>query len=155
MLKSFKKLIASWATKSLAVGAVATVIDVSIGSFLVYVVQLPTAISAMLALAIGTTVNFLGQRRYAFNEKKVATPALRWALMTAAQSLVHGQLVHVLRDWWGVPYPLAKMGSDVLIFGVLQLVLLRVFVFARPRAEAATSSPSESAPEQAVEPAPP
>lgn len=152
MLKSFKKLIASWATKSLAVGAVATAIDVSIGSFLVYVVKLPTAISAMLALAVGTTVNFLGQRKYAFNEKKVATPAVRWALMTAAQSVVHGQLVHVLRDWWGVPYPLAKMGSDVLIFGVLQLVLLRVFVFAKPRA---TSSPSESAPEQAVEPAPP
>lgn len=153
MLKLLKKIIASWATRSLAVGAVATAIDVSIGSFLVYVLGLPTALSAMLALAVGSTVNFLGQRRFAFNEQKVATPAARWALMTAAQSVVHGQLVQVFRDGWGVPYPLAKMGGDLLVFGVLQLVLLRVFVFPKKRAETpapaapspelATSSPSE------------
>ena len=152
MLKLLKKVIASWATRSLAVGAVATAIDVTIGSFLVYVLGLPTAVSAMLALAVGSTVNFLGQRRFAFNERKVATPAARWALMTAAQSVVHGQLVQLFRDAWGVPYPLAKMGGDLLVFGVLQLVLLRVFVFPKKRAETpaetaapalATSSPSE------------
>ena len=143
MLQKLKKVVASWATKSLAVGAVATAIDVAIGSFLVYVMQLPTASSAMLALAVGTTVNFLGQRRYAFKETKVATPAAKWALMTAGQSIVHGQLVHVFRDWWGVPYPFAKMGSDVLVFGLLQLVLLRLFVFPKERDALATSAPSE------------
>lgn len=147
--KLFQKVIRSWATRSLAVGAVATAIDVAIGSFLVFVLDVPTAISAMLALIVGSTLNFLGQRRFAFNEKKVATPAARWALMTGAQMLVHGQLVHVFRDWWGVPYPLAKMGGDMLVFGLLQLVLLRLFVFRKAEPEPlpdpalATSAPSE------------
>jgi putative flippase GtrA len=145
------KIIRSWATRSLAVGAVATAIDVTIGSILVFVFDVGTAVSAMCALAIGSTLNFLGQRRFAFNEQKVAMPAAKWATMTAVQLVVHGQLVHVFRDWWGVPYPLAKMGSDVIVFGVLQLVLLRYVVFPKgkpapepaPEAELATSSPSE------------
>ena len=150
MLKQLlQKIIRSWATRSLAVGAVATAVDVAIGSFLVFVLELPTALSAMIALVFGSTLNFLGQRRFAFNENKVATPAARWALMTGGQMLVHGQLVHVFRDWWGVPYPLAKMGGDMLVFGLLQLVLLRLFVFPKrapepePVVAVATSAPSE------------
>ncbi len=147
-----------WATRSLAVGAVATAVDVSIGSLLVFVFDWPTALSAMAALAVGSTLNFLGQRRFAFDEHKVAMPAAKWVAMTAVQTLIHGQLVHVFRDWWGVPYPLAKMGSDIVVFGVLQLVLLRYVVFPKkkPEPEAAlNASPSESAPAPAVEPAPP
>jgi putative flippase GtrA len=143
-----------WVTRSLAVGAVATAVDVSIGSLLVFVFDWPTAWSAMAALAIGSTLNFFGQRRFAFDEKKVAMPAAKWAAMTAVQLLVHGQLVHVFRDWWGVPYPLAKMGSDIVVFGVLQLVLLRYVVFTKSK-DAATAAPSESIPAPAASPAPP
>jgi len=144
-----------WATRSLAVGAVATAVDVSIGSLLVFVFSWPTALSAMAALAVGSTLNFLGQRKFAFDEHKVAMPAAKWVAMTALQTVIHGQLVHVFRDWWGVPYPLAKMGSDIVVFGVLQLVLLRYVVFPKTQKPAVSAAPSESAPSPAVEPAPP
>ncbi|MBL8949663.1 MAG: GtrA family protein [Myxococcaceae bacterium] len=146
-----------WVTRSLAVGAVATAVDVGIGSLLVFAFGWPTAGSAMAALAVGSTLNFYGQRRFAFDEKKVAMPAAKWAAMTGVQLVVHGQLVHVFRDWWGVPYPLAKMGGDIIVFGVLQLVLLRYVVFAKAKEPAPTpgASPSESIPAPAASPAPP
>ena len=34
--------------------------------------------------------------------------------MAAASSVVHGQLVVMLRDWWGVPYVVAKIGADLV-----------------------------------------
>jgi len=141
-LKSLaEKVYGNWATKSLAVGAVATFIDVCIGNVLVFGLHFSTAVSAMMALAVGSTINFIGQRRFAFNEKKVATPVVRWVLMTALQIPIHGQLVHVFRDTWGVPYTLSKMLGDVIVFGVIQLVVLRYLVFPK-REEPATSSPS-------------
>jgi putative flippase GtrA len=134
-----KNLYNSWATRSLAVGAVATFIDVCIGNALVFGLHFTTAVSAMLALAVGSTINFIGQRKFAFNERKVATPVVRWVMMTAAQVPVHGQLVHLFRDSWGVPYTFSKMLGDVIVFGVLQLVALRYLVFPK---EPATSTPS-------------
>jgi putative flippase GtrA len=140
-----RKIYDSWATRSLAVGGVATLIDLAIGNTLLFVGHLSTAVSAMLALAVGSTVNFIGQRRFAFNEKKVATPATRWVLMTAAQIPIHGQLVHLFRDSWGVPFTFSKMIGDVIVFGILQLVVLRYLVFPKREepALAATSAPSE------------
>ncbi|MBK7862093.1 MAG: GtrA family protein [Archangiaceae bacterium] len=134
------RIATSWATRSLAVGAVATAVDVVIGNLLVFGLHLSTAVAAMIALAVGSTLNFLGQRRFAFNERKMATPVMRWVLMTALQIPVHGQLVHVFRDWWGVPFTFAKMGGDVIVFGVLQLVMLRYLVFPKtPEEEAAAA----------------
>ena len=77
----------TWATRSLAVGLVATAVDLSVGNALVFLLHFTTALSAICALAVASTVNFLLQRRYAFNEKKVATPAWKWALMTAIQEI--------------------------------------------------------------------
>lgn len=125
------KLYRSWATRSLAIGAVATVVDVSIGTLLVVYLGLGTRAGTMIALAIGTTLNFLAHRFIAFREHnpKLADPALKWATMTVVQTLVHGQLVVMLRDWWSVPFVAAKMISDVLVFTVAQLLLVRYVVF--------------------------
>lgn len=138
-----KRVYTSWATRSLAVGAGATVVDLLVGNALLFGLHFTTAASAMCALAVGSTVNFLGQRRYAFNEKKVATPAWKWALMTAIQAPIHGQLVAVFRERLGVPYTFAKMTGDLVVFGVLQLVILRYLVFPKPPLDPATSAPSE------------
>ncbi|MBL8950731.1 MAG: GtrA family protein [Myxococcaceae bacterium] len=124
-----RELVSGWAVKSLLVGAVATGIDLCIGSGLVFVLGWPTAAAAMAGLGVGSTLNFLGQRRFAFNAEKVAMPAVKWAAMTAVQTVVHGQLAHLLRDGWGAPYPVAKLVSDFVVFGALQLLLLRYVVF--------------------------
>jgi putative flippase GtrA len=148
-----KRLYGWWATRSLLIGAVATLVDVSIGTFLLSVVGLPTLQADVLALAVGTTLNFLAHRYFAFREKnpKLADPAVRWILVTLVQVAVHGQLVTMLRDWWGVPFVPAKMAADLLVFTVAQLLLVRYFVFGKKKdsdapvesAEPATSSPSE------------
>ncbi len=148
-----KRLYGWWATRSLMIGAVATLVDVSIGTFLLSVVGLPTLQADVLALAVGTTLNFLAHRYFAFREKnpKLADPAVRWILVTLVQVAVHGQLVTMLRDWWGVPFVPAKMAADLLVFTVAQLLLVRYFVFGKKKdsdasaqnAEPATSSPLE------------
>lgn len=137
-------------TRSLAIGAGATVIDVTIGMILSQIVGLATRPSAMLALSVGTTLNFLAHRYFAFRQQnaKVRDPAMKWLAMTIVQTLVHGQLMVMLRDWWGVPYVPSKLISDVLVFTVAQLLLVRYVVFGKPQqpedeAAVATSSPSE------------
>jgi putative flippase GtrA len=145
----WKRLTGWWATRSLAIGAGATAIDVTIGTLLLTLAHLSTLASDMLALAVGTTLNFLAHRYFAFKEKnpKLADPALRWVLMTVAQTLVHGQLVRMLRDWWGVPFVPAKMAADLVVFSAAQLLLVRYVVFPKkkdaPPDGVATSSPSE------------
>jgi putative flippase GtrA len=145
----FKKLTGWWATRSLVIGACATVVDVAIGTFLVSVMHLSTRPAAMLALAVGTTLNFIAHRYIAFREHdpKVADPAVRWLVMTVIQTLVHGQLVVMLRDWWGVPFVPAKMAADLLVFTAAQLILVRYVVFPKkkpaPAVDVATSTPSE------------
>jgi putative flippase GtrA len=135
----WKKLTGWWATRSLAIGAGATVIDVTIGTLLVSVAHLATRPSAMLALGVGTTLNFLAHRYFAFREHnpKLASPAMRWLIMTVVQTLVHGQLVVMLRDWWGVPFVPAKMAADVVVFTAAQLLLVRYVVFPKKKEEAA------------------
>ena len=136
-----QRLAGWWAARSLAIGAAATFVDVTIGTLLVWVVHLPTRPSAMIALGVGTTLNFIAHRYFAFGEKnaKVADPAVRWIAMTLVQTLVHGQLVVMLRDWWGVPFVPAKMAADLVVFSAAQLLLVRYVVFPKK----ATSSPSE------------
>jgi len=140
MKRVISKLLNGWATRSLAVGACASLVDLGIGTLLATVLHVPTAFAAMAALTAGSTLNFLGQRRFAFKEAAVALPAARWAAMTAVQIVIHGQLVQLFRDGWALPYPLAKLGGDVIVFGALQLVLLRYVVFANRRNVVQTAS---------------
>jgi putative flippase GtrA len=139
-----------WAAKSLAIGAGATVIDVAIGTALVTWAGFGTRAAAMTGLAVGTTANFLAHRYIAFREKnaKLASPALRWAAMTVVQTLVHGQVVVMLRDWWGVPFVASKVVADVMVFSVAQLVMVRYLIFPKGKVVA---TPELSAPT----PAPP
>jgi putative flippase GtrA len=134
------RLYRSWATRSLAVGAGATAVDVTIGTVLASGFHVQTRVAAMAALAVGTTINFLGHRYIAFREKnaKVADPAMRWVAMTLVQTVLHGQIMVMMRDWWGVPFVPAKFLADILVFTGVQLLLVRYVVFRK-----ATSSPSE------------
>jgi putative flippase GtrA len=120
------------------IGALASAIDVAIGTFFAVVVHLPTRACTAIGLCFGATINFLAQRRFAFGDRdtRLGQSTLRWLLVTAAQILVHGQLVTMLRDQLHVPYVPAKLFGDLVVFTALQLVLLRYVVFpARPAAE--------------------
>lgn len=120
-----------WATKSLVIGAMASGIDVALGTFFAVVVQLPTRYCTAIGLCFGATINFFSQRRFAFPDRdtRLGLTLARWAIVTVLQIAVHGQLVTMLRDQLHVPYVPAKMFGDLVVFTGLQLLLLRHVVF--------------------------
>ena len=121
----------SWAVPSLMVGAVATLVDVGVLLAALRWLHASTAKAAMLGVAVGSTVAFLGNRRFAFRSSARAwlPEALRFLLGTLAGMSVHAMLVRTLADRLGVPVVLAKLASDVCVFTFGQLLLLRFFVF--------------------------
>src|SRR5215472_15732307 len=113
----------SWAVPSLMVGVVATLVDVCVLPASIRWLHVPTFGAAMLGVAVGSTVAFLGSAR------AWAPEALRFLAGTAAGMGVHAMLVRTLADRLGVPVVLAKLVSDVCVFTFGQLLLLRFFVF--------------------------
>ncbi len=129
----------SWAVPSLMVGAVATLVDIGVLLAAMRWIHASSAEGAMLGVAVGSTVAFLGNRRFAFRSEATAwlPEALRFLAGTAAGMLVHAALVRTLADGMGVPVVLAKLVADVCVFTFGQLLLLRFFVFpARRKLEA-------------------
>jgi len=129
----------SWAVPSLMVGAVATAIDVGVLLAAMRWLRASSAEGAMLGVAVGSTVAFLGNRRFAFRASATAwlPEAMRFLAGTTAGMLVHAALVRTLADRAGVPVVLAKLLADVCVFTFGQLLLLRFFVFPARRTLAA------------------
>jgi putative flippase GtrA len=122
------------------VGAVATLVDVGVLLAAIRWLHASTAEGAMLGVAVGSTVAFLGNRRFAFRSsaRAWAPEALRFLVGTLVGMGVHAMLVRTLADRLGVPVVLAKLASDVCVFTFGQLLLLRFFVFpVRRKLEAA------------------
>jgi putative flippase GtrA len=120
-----------WAARSLVIGTFVGVIDLSLGSFLALVVHVPTRVAAMTALTVSSTITFLLNRRFAFHAEDLAGPAVKWVIVCIGEIIVHGQIVTSLRDAAHLPYPLAKISADLIIFTVPHLLLLRYVVFPR------------------------
>lgn len=89
----------------------------------------------MSGVTVSSTFAFFANRSFAFAGEGhgIFGPALRYALVTGAAMIVHGQLVVIGREWWDVPYAFAKLGADVAVFSVWQPLWLRYIVFARWR----------------------
>jgi putative flippase GtrA len=121
----------SWAVPSLMVGAVATLVDVGVLLAAMRWLHASTAEAAMLGVAVGSTVAFVGNRRFAFRSsaRAWAPEALRFLAGTLVGMGVHAMLVRTLADRLRVPVVLAKLVSDVCVFTFGQLLLLRFFVF--------------------------
>jgi len=113
------------------VGAVATLVDVGVLLAAMRWLHASSAQGAMLGVAVGSVVAFLGNRRFAFRSSAAAwmPEALRFIAGTFAGMLVHAMMVRTLADRAGVPVVLAKLVSDVCVFTFGQLLLLRFFVF--------------------------
>lgn len=138
------------------VGAVATLVDVGVLLASIRWLHASTAQGAMLGVAVGSTVAFLGNRRFAFRSSACAwmPEALRFLAGTLAGMGVHAMLVRTLADRLGVPVVLAKLVSDVCVFTFGQLLLLRFFVFpARRKLEAMvrTRAPHWDVPDASAE----
>jgi putative flippase GtrA len=124
----------SWVLRGLGVGAVATLLDLSLGLGLV-AMQAPTRAAAMAGTLSGAAFTFVLNRLFTFRDSAQGLwgAAFKFALVTAATSTVHGQVVVFLRDAQAIPYPVAKILADLLVLTFSQLLLLRYVVF--PKSE--------------------
>ena len=128
----------SWATRSLAVGAAATALDIMVGLVCLHLLGLSTRIGAMTGVAIGGAFTFFANRHFAFKEHNpaLAKPAFKFVVATGLGMVVHGQLVVLMRDHAGIPFVLAKMIADMGVFTFGQLLVLRYLVFPKGKPSA-------------------
>lgn len=121
----------SWATRSLALGGIATVFDVCTLLLCVRAFHLPNPVGAMIGVTVGATFTFFANRHFAFkdHDPKLAPQAAKFILTTGAAMLVHATLVYMLADRLKVEVVLAKLIADVAVFSVGQLLMLRYVVF--------------------------
>ncbi len=166
-LALFKRLYHSWATRSLAVGAVATAIDVVVLLTSLQLFRLfggacdgaarglvegcawHTTVGAMIGVTVGSTFTFFANRHFAFRDhcEKAAPQAVKFIVSTAVAMMIHGPLVGVLTNRFGVNVVLSKFAADILVFSVGQLFVLRYLVFPKrkdPPAEGGTPADEPS-----------
>lgn len=138
-----QRVMHSWAGRSLQIGAVATVVDIGVLLVCVRVLKLPTPVGAAAGVAIGSTLAFFLNRRFAFRAEgtPVAGQAVRFIISTLIAMSIHAPLVGILADRLGVPVVVAKLIADVLVFSIGQLLALRFVVFRKPRENQAEQPP--------------
>jgi len=126
-----RRVLQSWAARSLQVGALCTLVDVTVMVLLVRGLKIPTPLGSAAGVTVGSTLAFILNRHFAFRDKSspVGPQALRFALTTLGAIAVHAPLVGILVDRLDVDLVVAKLMADVLVFSVGQLLLLRFLVF--------------------------
>jgi len=87
--------------------------------------------AAMGGTTVGSTWTYFANRHLAFrdHEEPVAKSGLKFFVMQAVMSVLHGQVVVWLRDGYGIPYVFAKLMADVMVVTVPQLLLMRYVIF--------------------------
>lgn len=133
MIPKLKRLTNLWATRSLLVGAIATVIDLSCVIALVELAGWPRVPSAMLGVTVGSTIGFLLNKYFAFrdHDRNVGPQAARYAVATAGAILLHGGFMFVLTNLIGIHYVLSKFIADLVVFSGGHLLAMRFLVFPR------------------------
>ncbi len=128
---ALRRLARGWASRSLAVGAVATLVDVCVLLLCVKGLDFPNPLGAAVGVAVGSTVAFFGNRTFAFPdcEPEMGPQLARFIATISIGMALHASLVHVLADLFAVPVVLAKLIADLAVFGLGQLFLLRYLVF--------------------------
>ncbi len=135
LLALVKRFLQSWASRSLAVGAVATGIDILVLLACVDIFDLPNPLAAMVGVLFGSTFTFFANRHFAFRDHnpELAPQAARFALFTALGMMAHAWVVYMFANRMGVPVVLAKLGADIIVFTVGQMLVLRYFVFPKKK----------------------
>jgi len=126
-----QRVMKSWAARSLQVGALATVLDVSVLLVCKKVLKLPTPVGAAIGVAVGSTLAFFLNRAWAFRARgtPVTGQAVKFIISTLIAMSIHAPLVGILADWLDVPVVVAKLAADVLVFSVGQLLAMRFLIF--------------------------
>lgn len=133
----------SWATRSLAMGAIATAIDVLILIACIRWFSMSNPVAAMVGVLFGSTFTFFANKYFAFRDHNpaLAPQAAKFVLATAIGMLAHAGFVYVFADRLGVQVVLAKFAADILVFTVGQMLVLRYFIFPVKKVEPVAAEP--------------
>lgn len=123
-----------WLVRSLAIGIVSVSLDLATGGLVLWLGG-STRMAAMSGTTVSSTITYFANRHLAFrdSDSSFAPSALKFILMALVTNLIHGQVVVWFRDGSGIPYAFAKMLADMLVITGPQLLLMRYWVFPRPR----------------------
>jgi putative flippase GtrA len=132
----------SWATRSLVVGAAATVLDICVLLTCVNVLGYPNPLAAAVGVTFGSAFTFFANRHFAFKDRSgdLRSQAAKFMGATACSMVIHASFVWMLADRMGVNVVIAKMIADVAVFSVGQLLVLRYLVFPKAPMPAASEA---------------
>ena len=88
-------------------GLVATAVHFGVLTFLLEVMRVPVAgLANLVAAVFGIATSFLGSRYYVFRrpDQPVAPQAAKFIALYAAIACLHGLVLAVWTDWWGLPW---------------------------------------------------
>ena len=139
-----QRVMRSWAARSLQVGALATVVDICVLLVCKKALKLPTPVGAAAGVAIGSTIAFFLNRRWAFRAQgtPVAGQAVKFLISTLIAMSIHAPLVGILADRLDVPVVVAKLIADVLVFSIGQLLAMRFLIFRKSGRRTAQPPPT-------------
>jgi putative flippase GtrA len=117
----------------LAVGAVATALDIAVLLLCVHRLGMTNPEGAMAGVAVGAAFAFFANRHFAFRDRNphLVPQAAKYVAATAAAMVVHAGFVWLLADRLGAPVVIAKLIADLAVFSAGQLLVLRYLVFPR------------------------
>jgi putative flippase GtrA len=137
---SLHRLTQFWAARSLAVGALATALDLSVVLTCVEVFGAPRVPGVALGVSLGASTGFWLNKHFAFKDQSSGgKQALRYGLLLCFELLLHTSLVTTFIHLAGAHYLAAKLGADFIVFTCVHLLALRYLVFPRPTAQVGLS----------------
>jgi putative flippase GtrA len=127
----FERLAKLWVFRSLAMGAIATSLDLAVLLTGVELLDLPRVPCVLAGVCTGATTGFLLNRSFVFagNGGRLGLQAIKYGVCVAGELSLHTACSFFLIEKLGVPYLIAKFSSDAVIMNALHLVLLRHVVF--------------------------
>jgi putative flippase GtrA len=88
-------------------GVAATAVHFSVLTFAIEVVRIPSAgLANLFAAVFGISASFLGSRYFVFRraDQPIAGQAAKFVALYGAIALLHGMVLALWTDWWGLDY---------------------------------------------------
>ena len=139
-----QRLAKSWVFRSLSAGAVASLLDHSVGVACAFA-GVPTRWAALSGKVTGGVFGFFALRHFAFVDHRTSLlgSAARFIAVNGATALLHGQVAVWLREDVGAPYLVAALVADLLVVTPVSLLATRFAVFPKHREADAAPPVSE------------
>lgn len=124
-----------WATRSLLIGGLSALVDLTTVVVLVEAATWPRVPAAVVGVAVGGIIGFVLNKYVAFRDQdpNIGRQFARFSAGMGLAMVLHAGVMAVLTHGAGVHYVVSKLVADVAVFTGGQLLLLRYVIFPRAR----------------------